>query len=75
MNRCTAHMAADCTLEGVRTVYLDGVEKGVWACEPCVSYAARVGMNPVADRRSVARIPEWRRRSLAKIMDHGARVA
>lgn len=65
MNPCQ-HLATDCTDEPARVVYLDGVPKGQSLCEPCIAFAARVGMNPVADRRAVERIPEWRKRSLAR---------
>jgi len=59
-------MASDCTDQPVRRVYLDGIPKGQDLCEPCIAFATRIGMNPVADRRRVQRIPEWRRRGIAK---------
>ena len=73
MNRCVS-MAIDCTGQPTKGVYLDVRERFVHLCEPCIAVAQRMGMNP-RDRRAVVRIPAWRRRSLAKIMDHGARVA
>lgn len=60
------HLATDCTDVPERRVYLDGVPKGQDLCSPCVAYAERAGMNPVADRRAVARIPAWRQRDMAK---------
>lgn len=63
--RCQ-HIAIACTDVPVRRVYLDNVPKGQDLCEPCIAYAKRAGMNPVADRRSVPRIPRWRQNDLAR---------
>ena len=75
MTRCTAQMAIDCTGEAVAYKYLDEVEKGQRLCAPCLSYAAKVGMNPKDDRRAVTRVPQWRKRNLARVLDHGRGVA
>jgi hypothetical protein len=69
------HIAIACTDVPVRRVYLDNVPKGQDLCEPCITYAAQVGMHPVADRRSAPRIPEWRKHNLAKVLDHGRGAA
>lgn len=54
MNRCLV-IATLCTGRPDRLVYLDGVRDGVRLCGPCVDAAARLGMNPVPDRRRVPR--------------------
>ena len=59
-------IATDCIGEPARRVYLDAVEKGQDLCEPCIAAATRMGMNPVADRRSAPRIPAWRQRDLSR---------
>lgn len=67
-------IASDCTGDPTRGVYLDVREKFVRLCEPCITAAERMGMNP-RDRRAVTRIPVWRQRDLAKVMDHGNHAA
>lgn len=54
MKRC-AGIAIACTGIAARLVYLDAVRDGQHLCEPCIAYANRQGMNPVADRRRVPR--------------------
>lgn len=67
-------MASDCAGTPTKGVYLNAVDRFQRMCQPCIDFATRAGMNP-RDRRAVERLPEWRKRSLAKVLDHGSRVA
>jgi hypothetical protein len=70
---CHAAIATLCIGGEASPVYIDN-EK-VWACGPCIAAATRLGMDPVADRRARPRIPAWRQRDLAKVLDHGRGAA
>lgn len=65
---CHASLSSLCIGGEATVMYLDAVDKGTPLCGPCIAAATRLGMNPKADRRAVQRIPEWRKRSLAKDM-------
>lgn len=70
---CSAVLASAC--DGPTSiVYLGSRREPMAVCTACGEVASRLGMEPRAeyDRRAVQRMPEWRRRSLAKVLDHGA---
>lgn len=53
--RCTARLATLCTDRPERLVYLDSLRDALALCAPCIAFAERVGLNPVADRRRTPR--------------------
>jgi len=56
-----------------RYAYVAGTVRIAPLCDPCHAALSAIGMDLREERRSVERDtrPEWLKRSLAKVLDHG----